>query len=194
VLADLERAAGPGARFVTDIGEHMLFALHYLTAKGPDAFTIHLGLGSMGSGICGAVGLALGDRSRRVVCVCGDGGMQMAGAEALVAVREQLPIVFAVFNDARYNMVYHGYKYVFGREAAWDSPPIDFALWARSMGMNGVRVYHPGEITGTMLDRVTAQGGPVVLDIRVDREARLAGGGRNEALRHMSMAAGNEGG
>ena len=50
-IADLERAAGPQARFITDIGEHMLFALHYLTAKGPDSFDIHLGLGSMGSGI-----------------------------------------------------------------------------------------------------------------------------------------------
>jgi len=189
VLADLERAAGENARFVTDIGEHMLFALHYLTAKGPDAFTIHLGLGSMGSGICGAIGLALGDRSRRVVCVCGDGGMQMAGAEALVAVREQLPIVFAVFNDGRYNMVYHGYKYVFGREAAWDAPPVDFALWARAMGMNAVRVHHPGEVTATLLDRMTMQGGPVVLDIRIDPDVRLAGGGPNEALQHMSMSA-----
>jgi acetolactate synthase-1/2/3 large subunit len=189
VLADLEHAAGREARFVTDIGEHMLFALHYLTAKGPDAFTIHLGLGSMGSGICGAVGLALGDRSRRVVCVCGDGGMQMAGAEALVAVRERLPIVFAVFNDARYNMVYHGYKYVFGREASWDAPQIDFAMWARSMGMNAVRVNHPGEITSVLLDRLTMDGGPCVMDIRVDRDVRLSGGGRNEALQHMSMSA-----
>jgi acetolactate synthase-1/2/3 large subunit len=188
-LGDLQQAAGEDARFVTDIGEHMLFALHYLTAKGPDAFTIHLGLGSMGSGICGAVGLALGDRSRRVVCVCGDGGMQMAGAEALVAVRERLPIVFAVFNDSRYNMVYHGYKYVFGREAAWDSPQIDFAMWARAMGMNAVRVHHPGEVTATLLDRLTMQGGPVVLDIRIDPDVRLSGGGRNEALQHMSMSA-----
>jgi acetolactate synthase-1/2/3 large subunit len=35
-VADLERAAGPDARFVSDIGEHMLSALHYLTATGPD--------------------------------------------------------------------------------------------------------------------------------------------------------------
>ncbi len=187
-LADLEAAAGDSARFVTDIGEHMLFALHYLTAKGPDSFDIRLGLGSMGSGIATAIGLALGDENRRVVCVCGDGSMQMVGMELLVALRERLPIVFAVFNDARYNMVYHGHKQVFGRAAAWESPWVDFAGWARALGIPGVRIHRPGEITAELFDRMTALGGPAVLDVRIDRDVRLTGGGRNEALQHMSMA------
>lgn len=195
VVADLQAAAGPGARFVTDIGEHMLFALHYLTAPDPGAFDIHLALGSMGSGITGAVGLALGDRSRRVVCICGDGGMQMAGMDLLTAARERLPIVFAVFNDARYNMVYHGFKFVFGGDAPWDSPWVDFAGWAQSMGLPGVRITEPGEVTPAMLDRLTGTGLPVVLDVRIDRDVRIQGGGRNEALQHMSMLArsGSEG-
>ncbi|MEZ4294064.1 MAG: thiamine pyrophosphate-binding protein [Polyangiaceae bacterium] len=185
-IADLERAAGPDARFVTDIGEHMLFALHYLTARGPDAFTIHLGLGSMASGITSSIGLSLGDRSRPVVCVCGDGGMQMAGMELLVAAREKLPIVYAVFNDARYNMVYHGYKQLYGQDVAWDTDWVDFAMWARSFGVAGARIERPGQITPELLGTLTAQG-PAVLDIRIDREKRIRGAGRNEALSHMSM-------
>jgi acetolactate synthase I/II/III large subunit len=186
-IADLQAAAGPDAAFVTDIGEHMLSALHYFTATGPDTFTIHLGLGSMGSGISGAIGLALARPERPVVCVCGDGGMQMAGMEALVALKYRLPIVYAVFNDARYNMVYHGYRQVFGREAQWDTPWTDFARWARSMGLAGLRINHPGEIDEAMLRRVRQTNLPLVLDIRIDREMRVAGGGRNEALQHMSM-------
>src|SRR5690606_19354365 len=81
-IADLEAASPRETAFITDIGEHMLFALHYLTAAGPDSFTIHLGLGSMGSGICGSIGLALAQPERPVVCICGDGGMQMAGMES----------------------------------------------------------------------------------------------------------------
>jgi acetolactate synthase-1/2/3 large subunit len=186
-IADLQRAVSPETRFITDIGEHMLFALHYLTARGPDSFTIHLGLGSMGSGISGAVGLALGDPTRPVVCICGDGGMQMAGMEALVALEHRLPIIYAVFNDARYNMVYHGYKQVFGREAKWETGWIDFAAWARSMNMAGVRINRPGEITRERLDGLLSARVPIVLDIRIDRAVRLLGGGRNEALQHMSM-------
>jgi acetolactate synthase I/II/III large subunit len=192
-IADLVRAAGPGARFVTDIGEHMLFALHYLIADGPDAFAIQLGLGSMGSGICSAIGLALGDPSRRVVCICGDGGMQMTGMEALVASRERLPVVFAVFNDARYNMVHHGFRTLFGREADWDTPWVDFTLWARSLGIEGLRIDHPGELTAQSLDRLAAGGGPIVLDMRIDPEVRLKGAGRVESLQQMSTMASGSG-
>ena len=187
-IADLQAAAGEGARFVSDIGEHMLFALHYLTARERDAFTIHLGLGSMASGICSAIGLALGDPSRRVVCICGDGGMQMAGMEALVAVEHRLPIVYAVFNDARYNMVYHGYRQLYAQEASWRSPWVDFVQWGRSLGMAGMRVDRPGEITSKVLDELTAHG-PAVLDIRIDREVRIRGAGRNEVLGQMSQRA-----
>ena len=101
-LFDLQRSL-TDARFITDIGEHMLFCLHYLRARAPGDFHIQLGLGSMGSGIAGATGLALASPSRPVVCVCGDGGMHMAGMEVLTSKQLGLPIVYAVFNDSRYN-------------------------------------------------------------------------------------------
>lgn len=185
-IADLERAAGSRATFVTDIGEHMLFALHYLTATGPERFTIHLGLGSMGSGIGSAVGQALGDRSRLVICICGDGGMQMAGMELLVAIKHRLRVVFAVFNDARYNMVYHGYRHTFGREARWETPQVDFVRWAESLGACAARIERAGEITSSLLEALTADG-PAVLDIRQDPNVRVRGDGRIEAIRQMSM-------
>ncbi len=188
VIADLEAAARSRDRFVTDIGEHMLFALHYLSAGDPERFTIHLGLGSMGSGIGSAIGLALGDRSRRVICICGDGGMQMTGAELLVAIEHRLPVVFAVFNDARYNMVYHGYRLTHGREQAWATPQIDFVAWARALGASAQSIDRPGQITTELLDALCAEG-PAVLDIRHDRELRIAGDGRIEALRQMSFGA-----
>jgi acetolactate synthase-1/2/3 large subunit len=162
----------------------MLFALHYLTAQGPDAFTIHLGLGSMASGIASAIGQALADRDRPVCCICGDGGMQMAGMELLVAVRERLP-VYAVFNDARYNMVYHGYRQTFGRESPWSTPTVDFVSWARSLGANGERIDHPDDIGPEHF--AALKHGPMVLDIRQDASVRIQGEGRIEAIRQMSM-------
>ncbi len=197
VIADLETAAWADTTFVTDIGEHMLFALHYVTATDRRRFVIHIGLGSMGSGISSSVGLALGDRSRRVICVCGDGGMHMAGMEILVAIKHRLPVVFAVFNDARYNMVFHGYRLTFGREEAWSTPLIDFVGWAESVGAAGARIEHPGQITRELLDTLTAGDRPAVLDIRQDADVRIRGEGRIEALRQMSMvdhAPANDGG
>ncbi|MFO0618631.1 MAG: thiamine pyrophosphate-binding protein [Polyangiaceae bacterium] len=186
VVADLARAAPPTATFVTDIGEHMLFALHYFTARSKDAFVIHLGLGSMGSGIGSAIGLALADRSRPVVCICGDGGMQMAGMELLIAIHLRLPVVFAVFNDGRYNMVYHGYRMTFGRSAPFDAPIVDFVKWAESLGARGVRIDGPNEIDARLFSN-WKDAGPVVLDVRQDAAVRIKGDGRLEAIRQMSL-------
>ena len=112
--------------------------------------------------------------------------MQMAGMEVLVAVREKLPIIFAVFNDARYNMVFHGERAQGRREANWDAPWIDFALWARSMGIPGLRINHPGELTATRLDLLMTRKLPIVLDMRIDPTVHLVGAGRVERLRLMS--------
>jgi acetolactate synthase-1/2/3 large subunit len=182
-IADLQ-SAFPDAMFCSDIGEHMLFALHYLTAKGPDAFHIQLSLGSMGSGIATSIGLALGAPGRRVVCVAGDGCMQMMGSEVLVAVRERLPIVFAVFNDARYNMVHHGMKQLYGHARPWDGGVVDFAKWGDALGLKACVVTRPGQIAAAA--RVAPLDGPLLLDIRIDREIRLQGAGRVEALQQMS--------
>jgi acetolactate synthase-1/2/3 large subunit len=187
LLSEIEAAVGPAARFVTDIGEHMLFALHYLTASAPDSFHMQLNLGSMGSGIAGSIGLALADRSRRVVCIAGDGGMQMSGMEALVALRERLPILFVIFNDGRYNMVHHGMRQLFGEASQYDTPPVDFAAWAGAMGMPACRITHPAEISAELVTRLLGHGGPALIDARIDASVRIRGGGRVEALQHMSM-------
>ncbi|MBX7197731.1 MAG: hypothetical protein K1X94_37135, partial [Sandaracinaceae bacterium] len=185
-ILELE-AAAPGARFCSDIGEHMLFALHYLTARTADAFHIQLSLGSMGSGIATAIGLALGAPDRRVVCIAGDGCMQMMGSELLVAKKERLPILFAVFNDARYNMVHHGMKQLYGRARAWDTgTTVDFVKWADSFGIPGMRIDRAGLVDGALVDALLAHGGPAVLDLRIDRDVRLAGAGRVESLQQMS--------
>ncbi len=185
-LHDLQSAL-PDARFIADIGEHMLFCLHYLLARRPDDFHIQLGLGSMASGIAGATGLALADSTRPVVCVCGDGGMHMAGMELLTSKQLDLPIVYAVFNDSRYNMVHHGMKQTFGAAAPHSTPDVDFALWARSMGVPAAVITRAGAIDEALLRALRRAGGPVLLDIRIDPEVRIRGAGRVEALQRMSM-------
>jgi acetolactate synthase-1/2/3 large subunit len=186
-IADLAAAVGPGARFITDIGEHMLFALHYLTARAPLDFNIQLNLGSMGSGIAGALGLALADPSRQVVCIAGDGGMQMSGMEIVTCLKLRLPVLYAVFNDARYNMVHHGMGQIFGQTGDHATPPVDFAAWAASIGVPARSIRAAGEIDRALVRELMRDGGPALLDIYIDPELRLRAGGRVEALQHMSM-------
>jgi len=182
VTADLEKAA-PGTRIVSDIGEHMLFCLHYLTSH--NNFNIDMGLGSMGSGICTSIGMCLADK-KPTICICGDGGFQMHGMEILTAIKNNLPIIFAIFNDARYNMVYHGFKNFFNREEhLGETDYIDFVKLAESLGISGYLIDRPGQIDSLLLDNIFNQNRPAILDIRIDRNICMVGAGRNEALKHM---------
>jgi acetolactate synthase-1/2/3 large subunit len=186
-IADLQAVMPPSTRYITDIGEHMLFALHYLTILQGGHFNLHLNLGSMGSGIGGALGLALANPRLPVVCICGDGGMQMNGMEILVAKKLRLPVVYAVFNDARYNMVFHGFKMLYEYEHDWETPPIDFTAWASSIGVKSFILKRPGELSAAMIQEWLGEPGPLVLDIRIDKNVRISGAGRNEHLQHMSV-------
>lgn len=184
-LSDLQKSSPKNVRFVTDIGEHMLFSLHYLTIKSANQFSIDLGLGSMGSGIGQAIGMCIGDKTP-TICVVGDGCMQMHGMEILTAIKYNLPIIFAVFNDARYNMVHHGFKFLFGREEnLGQTDYIDFVKFAESLGISGVQINKPGEITTELIDTCFTVSGPVILDIRINKDYRVKGAGRNEALKQM---------
>lgn len=187
ILSDIQQAF-PDARFVTDIGEHMIFCLHYLVIEKHDNFFIDLGLGSMGSGLCKAIGLAYGDRSRKVVCIVGDGCMQMVGMEIIVARKYKLPIVFVIFNDARYNIVYHGFKMLYGYEgASGETPMMDFCKFADALGIPSIRIEQPGEIDRHEIDKLQVNDLPIILDVRINKCITIKGSGRNEALQQMSV-------
>ena len=184
VLAELESSCPDNVRFVTDIGEHMLFCLHYLTITKDRKFSIDLGLGSMGSGICQSIGMCLGDR-RPTICVCGDGCFQMHGMEILTAIKHNLPIVFVIFNDARYNMVSHGFNFSFGLKLnPGQTNYIDFIKLAEALGIKGAKITEAGQINSRMMD-ILLNNGPAILDVRINKEIRIKGAGRNEVLKHM---------
>ena len=74
-----------------------------------------------------------------------------------------------------------------GPTSPYAMPPIDFAAWAQSFGMSSMVVREPGEISFEAIEKLMAKGGPALIDARIDASVRIRGGGRVEALQHMSM-------
>jgi len=184
VLGDLEDSCPPNVRFVTDIGEHMLFSVHYLTIKEENQFSIDLGLGSMGSGICQSIGMCLGDR-RPTICICGDGCFQMHGMEILTAIKHKLPIIFVIFNDARYNMVSYGFQFSFGlKRSPGQTDIIDFVKIGEALGIKSLRIEEGGKINAPMIKSLF-DNAPCLLDVRINKDIHIKGAGRNEVLKQM---------
>jgi acetolactate synthase-1/2/3 large subunit len=180
----LLQEAFPDALFTVDQGEHCAFALHYMMIDEPDAFRAMVGLGSMGSGIGAAIGMKRARPDRTVVCICGDGGLAMHAGEILTCAESGLDIVFAVFNDGRYNMIHHGFRTVFGRSPQglpWQMA--DLAQTARSFGAEGARIEARADLDSRKLRALARSGRPVLLDIRFDADVTLSADTRSESLR-----------
>jgi acetolactate synthase-1/2/3 large subunit len=186
VLADLSRAF-PEAIWCSDIGEHLTMALHYLRVDSPSSFHALMGFGAMGSGIGSAIGVKLARPKDTVIALCGDGGLAMHAGEILTCVDNGIGVIFAVFNDGRWNMIEQGFQAVYGRlPPSLPSHVADLAAVARGFGAEGMIVGHPEGLAVDRLRELAASGRPVVLDIRIDASESFTAESRAAAIRHFA--------
>lgn len=142
-------------------------------------------VGSMGHAGAGVVGAALG-LGGKAVAIIGDGAMLM-NSEVNTAVQFGAPAVWIVLNDARYNMCAQGMA-TLGLTADCRIPEVDFAMLARAMGAEGLRVEREADLVPA-LERAMAARGPFVLDVRIDPDRPAPSQGRNRGLRAQIAAA-----
>ncbi len=171
LLAALERVLPRDAVVCLDVGGHTLWALSRLRADGRKVFLNNWGsFAAMGYGVAGAVGAKLAVPGRPVVAIVGDGGFGMSGMEVSTAVTYGVPVVWVVFNDARYNAVYHGQRLQYGgRTAGAQFCRMDLAAVARGLGAVGLSVRRPGNLEEAFRRALTC-GRPAVVDVRVDAD------------------------
>ena len=185
-LWELQQALPADTIFTCDSGEHFLFAVHYLESRLADGFIAMSGLGSMGSGIGGAVGAKLARPQRTVAAVCGDGGFAMCGTEVATAVVERLPIVFAVMNDQRLGMVELGHNALYGRAPEFGTGPLNITEMASALGAESIVIDTPGQIL-ELAGHLQRLRGPIVLDVRIDPEVKMQKNGRFDALKKTAQ-------
>jgi acetolactate synthase-1/2/3 large subunit len=182
VVLTMNEVCAPDSVYTADMGEHLGVALHYLRVRAPGDFLTCLGFGSMGSGICSAIGYQFGSPVRRTYAICGDGGFLMYGCELATAVQHSVKTTFVIINDSRLNMVHHGLTDLFGAAPDFSTQLIDFSLYAKAMGAAGYVVRDRQQLVHALSEQAE---GPVVIDVRVDRDARLVGSQRVAALRQF---------
>lgn len=170
--------------FTSDIGEHLLFAVHYLRIERPDAFIANIALGSMGSGLGAAIGAKIAQPGRPVMAICGDHGFQMYGMELATCVQNRVGVVFAVFNDARMTMVESGFFHVYGREQRVSSHRLDLARLASALGAHGFHIRTHDELASVPRELLCGEL-PTVLDIEIDPTASFGLSSRDDSLKHF---------
>jgi pyruvate dehydrogenase (quinone) len=172
------------------------WARHLRVREGMDALVSGT-LATMGPGVPYALAAKLAAPDRPVIGVVGDGAMQMLGMNALIDVAKYAPgwsdqrLVIAVLDNHDLNQVTWEQRVMSGDpklDASQVLPDVDYAAYARLLGLHGERVEDPAQV-GAAWDRALAAGRPAVLDVVTDPEVPpLPPHVRFEQARNLSRA------
>lgn len=156
----------------TDVGQHQMWATQYIELNEKKQFITSGGLGTMGFGFPAAVGAKIANRDKTVVCISGDGGLQMNIQEMATSVVQEAPVIVCVLNNYYLGMVRQMQQLWYGKryEATClrkrrgcpqgckgpgeQCPPYtpDFVKLAESYGAKGIRVYKEEEIAPALME------------------------------------------
>ncbi len=171
---------GSDAVVMAESGNSFTWATHYLRFADARRYRVSTNLGAMGHAATGVLGAAL--CHGKAVAIVGDGAMLM-NMEVNTAAKRQLSAIWIVLNDGRYNMCFQGMAALdMAGLADAGFPSTDFAMLARAMGAQGMRVESEDQLEAA-LGRALSTGGPFVLDILIDADQLAPTHGRNEGLR-----------
>ncbi|MDR1927366.1 MAG: biosynthetic-type acetolactate synthase large subunit [Oscillospiraceae bacterium] len=137
VLRSISRLAGEDAVYVTDVGQHQLWAAQYVRHVRPRSFLTSGGLGTMGFGYGAAIGAKLAAGERPVVHITGDGSFHMNMNEACTAVSYHVPVITVIFNNRVLGMVRQWQAAFYGKRYSSTDPQrkTDYVQLAAGFGL-----------------------------------------------------------
>ncbi len=176
------------AIFVTDVGQHQMWATQFLELKEGRRLLTSGGLGTMGYGLPGAIGAKIAAPDTPVIMFSGDGGMQMNIQELATAVTQELPVILCVLNNSYLGMVRQWQKLFYGRrysmtclrkrrscegqcgECECPEYTPDFVKLAESYGAKGIRVTCEEDIKKALDEAKANTAGPTLIEFIIDSE------------------------
>ncbi|MBQ1352399.1 MAG: thiamine pyrophosphate-binding protein, partial [Firmicutes bacterium] len=173
--------------YVTDVGQHQMWAAQYLKHCNTQKFLTSGGLGTMGYGYGAAIGAQIGCPDRRVIHFTGDGSFHMNMNEACTAVSENLPIITIIFDNKVLGMVYQWQTAFYGRRFSATTPDrkTDYVKVAEGFGAKGYTAATPEEFEKAF-DAALKNEGPSWIACSIAAEERvlpmIPGGGTTEDM------------
>jgi acetolactate synthase-1/2/3 large subunit len=175
-IESLRDNAPPGTIVCSGVGQHQMWSSQLWKFDQPHTWINSGGLGTMGFAVPAAVGAKVGQPTKTVWAIDGDGCFQMTAQELVTATSERIPIKVAILNNAYLGMV-RQWQELFYEERyseVYLSPDLpDYKMWAEAMGCVGLRVEHPDEVVPAIEKANAVDDRPVVIDFRVDSEEKV---------------------
>ncbi|HJR38635.1 MAG TPA: acetolactate synthase large subunit [Nocardioidaceae bacterium] len=177
VLERLGRIAGPEAIYVAGVGQHQMWAAHFIGYENPNTWINSGGLGTMGYSVPAAMGAKVGCPDTTVWAVDGDGCFQMTNQELATCAIEGIPIKVAIINNESLGMVRQWqtlfYNERYSNTDLQSKRIPDFVKLADAYGCVGLSCDSPDDVDATITKAMEIDDVPVVVDFRVHRDAMV---------------------
>jgi len=170
VIETLHKVTKGDAFVTSDVGQHQMYAAQYYKFDKPNRWINSGGLGTMGFGLPAAMGIKLNFPEAEVVCVTGEGSIQMNIQELSTCNQYNLPLKVLLLNNEALGMVKqwqdmnyesrHSYSYM-------DSLP-DFTKLVESYGHVGMTVNKLDELESTLEKAFAMKDRLVFINVYVD--------------------------
>ena len=188
VIQSLYKSTNGKAFITSDVGQHQMFAAQYYKFDEPRKWINSGGLGTMGFGLPSAMGVKFAFPDEDVVCVTGEGSIQMCIQELSTCMQYGLPVKIINLNNRALGMVKQWQDMQYGGRYSSilyeDSLP-DFVKLAESYGHVGMKVEDISELEERMDECISMKDKLVFMDVYVDPDEHVypmleAGGNMSE--------------
>ena len=189
VIEQLYQHTRGDAIITSDVGQHQMWTAQYYKFDKPNRWINSGGLGTMGVGLPYAMGAQMGNPEATVVCVTGEGSIQMNIQELATCLQYGLPLKVVLLNNRYLGMVRQWQEFFYqGRYAMsyMDALP-DFVKLAESYGHIGMRIERPQDVDGAFQEALATNDRLVFMEFLVNKTENVypmipAGAGQNEMI------------
>jgi acetolactate synthase I/II/III large subunit len=192
VIERLGAIAGPDAIYTAGVGQHQMWAAHYVGYEKPQRWINSGGLGTMGFAVPAAMGAQVGCPDKVVWAIDGDGCFQMTNQELATCAINKIPIKVAIINNESLGMVRQWqtlfYNERYSNTDLHSKRIPDFVKLADAYGCVGLACETPEDVDATITKAMEVNDVPVVVDFRVHRDAMVwpmvAAGTSNDTIKY----------
>jgi acetolactate synthase-1/2/3 large subunit len=174
IIRSLAKVMPEDGIVVTEVGQHQMWAAQFYRHTPKSKFLTSGGLGTMGYGTGASIGAQVGNPSKRVVNIAGDGSFKMNCNELATISRYKLPVIILIMNNHTLGMV-RQWQTLFYEERYSETTldtEIDWVALAQAFGVKGMRLTIEDD-PEAVLSAALSLDGPVVIDCEIPLDNKV---------------------